>query len=88
MSAYNTFMKEELPKYKAKNVGVDHKVNIVITAQTREKTPQQPANMQDPNAYNRPLSTYRINGEVYTKMHEHATSPTARPYNTRYKEEI
>jgi hypothetical protein len=26
MSAYNTFMKEELPKYKTKNPGVDHKV--------------------------------------------------------------
>ncbi|KAG0210339.1 hypothetical protein BGX28_009391 [Mortierella sp. GBA30] len=25
MSAYNTFMKEELPKYKAANPGVEHK---------------------------------------------------------------
>ncbi|KAI1321608.1 hypothetical protein EDD11_003088 [Mortierella claussenii] len=42
MSAYNTFMKEELPKYKAKHAGVEHKEAFKQVAIMWKKSPQNP----------------------------------------------
>ncbi|KAF9289043.1 hypothetical protein BKA57DRAFT_498560 [Linnemannia elongata] len=42
MSAYNTFMKEELPKYKSKNPGVDHKEAFKHVAGLWKNSPANP----------------------------------------------
>ncbi|KAF8947549.1 hypothetical protein BGZ47_008694 [Haplosporangium gracile] len=42
MSAYNTFMKEELPKYKTKNPGVDHKEAFKHVASLWKDSPLNP----------------------------------------------
>ncbi|KAG0262073.1 hypothetical protein BG011_000348 [Mortierella polycephala] len=46
MSAYNTFMKEELPKYKAAHVGVDHKEAFKKVASMWKTAPQNPKRVQ------------------------------------------
>ncbi|KAG0271182.1 hypothetical protein BGZ95_001051 [Linnemannia exigua] len=42
MSAYNAFMKDELPKYKAKNAGVDHKEAFKHVASLWKNSPLNP----------------------------------------------
>ncbi|KAG0358841.1 hypothetical protein BC939DRAFT_437895 [Gamsiella multidivaricata] len=46
MSAYNTFMKEELPKYKAKHAGVEHKEAFKQVAIMWKNSPQNPKRAQ------------------------------------------
>ncbi|KAF9910474.1 hypothetical protein BX616_010857 [Lobosporangium transversale] len=42
MSIYNTFMKEELPKYKAKHAGVEHKEAFKQVAIMWKNSPLNP----------------------------------------------
>ncbi|KAG0047013.1 hypothetical protein BGZ83_007845 [Gryganskiella cystojenkinii] len=42
MSAYNEFMKTELPKYKAKHAGVEHKEAFKQVAQLWKTSPLNP----------------------------------------------
>ncbi|KAF8927102.1 hypothetical protein EDD21DRAFT_413937 [Dissophora ornata] len=46
MSAYNTFMKEELPKYKAKHAGVEHKEAFKQVAIMWKNSPNNPKRSQ------------------------------------------
>ncbi|KAF9101704.1 hypothetical protein BGX27_011376 [Mortierella sp. AM989] len=46
MSAYNTFMKEELPKYKAKHTDVEHKEAFKQVAIMWKNSPQNPKRVQ------------------------------------------
>ncbi|KAI9000146.1 hypothetical protein DFJ74DRAFT_697851 [Hyaloraphidium curvatum] len=43
-SAYNTFMKEELPKIKAANPNVDHKEAFKLAAANWKNSPSNPNN--------------------------------------------
>ncbi|KAF9437681.1 hypothetical protein BGZ76_011593 [Entomortierella beljakovae] len=46
MSAYNTFMKEELPKYKAKHANVEHKEAFKQVAILWKNSPLNPKRSQ------------------------------------------
>ncbi|KAG0028688.1 hypothetical protein BGZ81_004532 [Podila clonocystis] len=46
MTAYNEFMKTELPKYKEKHSGVDHKEAFKAVAQLWKDSPKNPKRAQ------------------------------------------
>ncbi|KAG0345238.1 hypothetical protein BG004_003856 [Podila humilis] len=46
MTPYNEFMKAELPKYKEKNSGVDHKEAFKAVARMWKDSPKNPKRVQ------------------------------------------